>query len=171
MRLSVCRFIYFYVTFSPHAYEFRYFFFPSGTSFFPLSPSLSLALSLTLSLIGSRLKLMQAGTQIAMRSCSRCGFFQKGRAALFFSIFKYTWFCGYYFVLLSVGQAAVSVYETPLTKALVSPAVATPLLGEGPLAGPCSSFLVLVPFSLGSGAAWFSFWGTFCLLCDSGREM
>lgn len=83
-------------------------------------------------------KLMQAGTEFAMKSCSRHG----GGSLL---------------------GVACPLYETPLTRVRVSAGVAMPLLGER-LAGVCSSPLALLPFSLGSGAACVSFWGRFCLL-------
>lgn len=77
-------------------------------------------LSGTFSLICLRFKLMQAGTEFAMESCSRLGF----------------------------ARVRSSLYETPLTKVRVSLAEVNPLLGER-FEGVRSSFLAVVPFSCG----------------------
>lgn len=98
---------------------------------------------------------MQAGTEFAMESCSRLRGFCERRSGprLFF-------------------------YETPLTRVVMAAAAVaesgpafTPLLLGLRLEGVRSSGLELVPFSLGSGPVWFSFWGRFCRLWDSARDM
>lgn len=71
------------------------------------------------SLICLRFKLMQAGTEFAMESCSRLGF-REGQGRLF--------------------------YETPLTKVRVSLGEVMPLLGER-FEGVRSGIWALVPFS------------------------
>ena len=85
---------------------------------------------------------MQAGTQIAMRSCSRRGFFQKGRAALFFSFFKYTWFVVIIFLLL-VPFSLRDPVDQGLGLAGGCHAVARGALGGGTLVflGACSVLL------------------------------